>query len=176
MAHIVEETRLKGYALIQLLTQDGDLKHSEVVENLITDTGDLYYSTRAIALVAPSNTPDATKMTGMKLGTGTTAPGKNTAGHVLGTYITGSNKVFDASFPAVSNLGAGLGVESQYQVTWGAGVVTNSAITEAVIVNDSSTDATSTAGNTTARIKFTAIDKQANDILIILWRHKFLGA
>lgn len=167
---------LRGYYALTLLDSDGHIKFQETGSNLITDAGDLYYATRGVSAVVPAAPADATKVTGMKLGTGTTAAAKNGAGAALVTYTSGSNVVFDATFAKTNNLGAGLGVEAQYQVTWPAGTATNSALTEAVIVNDASTNATSTAANTISRIVFTAIDKQASDILIILWKHKFLGA
>lgn len=167
---------LHGIARVELWTPDGILKDFRDEVNLITDSGDLYYATRGVSAVAPNAPADATKVTGMKLGTGTTTPAKNGAGAALVTYLSGSNVAFDATFAKTVNLGAGLGVEAQYQTTWGAGTATNSAITEAVIVNDSGTNATSTAANTISRITFTAIDKQSADILIILWKHKFLGA
>lgn len=173
----IDYTPIKGIVVVRLFDSlTGALKNEQTVYNLITDTGDEYYTKRGISAVVPAAPADQTKVTGMKLGTGTATPGKNTTGHVLGTYISASNNPFDTSYPVANNLGAGLGWEAEYRTTWAAGDVTNSAITEAVIVNDATTDATSTAANTTARIKFTAIDKQANDILIISWRHKFLGA
>jgi hypothetical protein len=164
-----------GNVLIQLFDEDGNLKDERRGGNLITDAGDLYYASMAIALVTPATPAQPTKMTGMKLGTGVTAASKSGAGAALVTYITGSNKAFDATFPVVQNLGAGLGVNGQYKTTWGAGVVTNSAITESVIVNDAGTDATSTAANTAHRITFTAINKTATDTLVITWNAKFLG-
>lgn len=165
-----------GIARVTLWAPDGTIKSRQVVKNLITDVGDLYYATRGAAAVAPAAPADATKMTGMKLGTGTTAVAKNGAGSGLVTYLTASNLAFQSTFPTINNLGANLGVEIEYKTTWNAGVATNSAITEAVIVNDSSTNATSTTGNTAARVVFTAIDKQAADVLVIDWKHKFLGA
>lgn len=165
-----------GNVLIQLFDADGNLKDERRGENLITDAGDLYYAGMAIALVNPAAPAQPTKMTGMKLGTGATAAAKSGAGAALVTYIAGSNNPFDASFPATQNLGAGLGVNGQYKTTWAAGDVTNSAITEAVIVNDAGTDATSTAANTAHRITFTAINKGASDTLVITWNAKFLGA
>lgn len=129
--------------------------------------GSAFGTAQSIAQAAPQ---------GMKLGTSTTAAAKNGAGGALVTYLSGSNLTFDATFPLVNNLGAGLGVEAQYQVTWPAGTATNAAITEAVIFTDLNANATSTAANTVSRITFTAIDKQAADILIILWKHKFLGS
>lgn len=170
-----EEQPFKGNILIQLFDENGQLKDERRAENLITDAGDLYYAGMAIALVTPAAPAQPTKMTGMKLGTGTTAAAKAGAGAALVTYETGSNNPFDASFPATQNLGAGLGVNGQYKTTWAAGDVTETALTEAVIVNDAATDATSTAANTSHRVVFTAINKTASDSLVITWNAKFLG-
>jgi hypothetical protein len=164
-----------GNILIQLFDEDGNLKDERRAENLITDAGDLYYAGMAIALVAPAAPAQPTKMTGMKLGTGTTAAAKSGAGAALVTYESGSNNLFDASFPVVQNLGAGLGVNGQYKVTWAAGDVTETALTEAVIVNDAAADATSSAANTSHRVVFSAINKTASDTLVITWNAKFLG-
>lgn len=164
-----------GNVLIELFDADGNLKDRRQAGNLITDAGDLYYAGMAIALVTPAAPAQPTKMTGMKLGTGTTATAKSGAGAALVTYIAGSNNPFDATFPVVQNLGAGLGVNGQYKTTWAPGDVTNAAITEAVIVNDAATDATSTAANTAHRIVFAAINKTATDTLVITWNAKFLG-
>jgi hypothetical protein len=172
-----EDEGFKGNILIQLFDGDGNLKDERRADNLITDAGDLYYATRAIAAVVPAAPADATKMTGMKLGTGTTAVAKSGAGAALVTYTTGqnANKAFDASFPVIQNLGGGNGVNGQYKSTWAAGQFTNAAITEAVIVNDAGTDATSTAANTSHRIVFTAINKTASDTLVITWNALFKG-
>jgi hypothetical protein len=170
-----EEQPFTGSVLIQLYDENGELKDERRGGNLITDAGDLYYAGMAIALVTPAAPAQPTKMTGMKLGTGTTAAAKNGAGAALVTYLTGSNKAFDATFPATVNLGAGNGVQGQYKTTWGAGVATNAAITEAVIANDAGTDATSTAANTSHRIVFTAINKGAADTLVITWNALLKG-
>ena len=183
-ATIVDETDetqadpgFKGNLLIQLFDEQGNLKDERRADNLITDAGDLYYAGMAIALVTPAAPAQPTKMTGMKLGTGTTAAAKSGAGANIVTYISGSNNPFDASFPATQNLGAGLGVNGQYKTTWAAGDVTNSAITEAVICNDAGTDAVPPAATNVAhRVVFTAINKTASDTLVITWNAKFLGA
>lgn len=172
---IEKDQPFKGNILIQVIGPDGEVKDERRADNLITDAGDLYYAGKAIASIAPASPAAPTAMSGMKLGTGTTAAAKSGAGAALVTYITGSNNPFDASFPATQNLGAGLGVNGQYKTTWAAGDVTNSAITEAVIVNDAATDATSTAANTSHRVVFTAINKTASDTLVITWNAKFLG-
>lgn len=165
-----------GTVTIELRDADGNLKHEETVPNLITDAGDLYYATKMITSISPSNTSAPTAMTGMKLGTGTTAASKNSTGAALVTYITASNQAFDSTYPNVSNLGAGLGVNSVYRVTYAAGTATNAAITEVVIVNDAGTNATSTAANSISRSVFTAINKGSSDSLTVTWNHKSLGA
>ena len=167
---------IQGIALVELFDKDGNLKFSEEIHNLVTDIGDEYYAKKAIVGVAPANATAPTAISGMKLGTGVTAAAKSGAGAALGTYISGSNSAFDTSFPSTENLGGGLGWNAIYKCTWAEGDSTNAAITEAVIVNDSATDATSTAANTYARITFTAVNKTATDSLVITWKHKFLGA
>jgi hypothetical protein len=174
-AHVELEPAFTGSVLIQLFDEHGNLKDERRGSNLITDAGDLYYAGMAIALVTPAAPAQPTKMSGMKLGTGTTAVAKAGAGAALVTYITGSNNPFDATWPVTQNLGAGLGVNGQYKTTWAAGDVTNAAITEAVIVNDAGTDATSTVANTAHRIVFTAINKGASDTLVITWNALFKG-
>lgn len=173
---MVSGLTLVGYGAITLHDERGRLIECQPFTNLITDAGDLYYAGKAIAAIAPASPAAPTAATGMKLGTGTTAAAKSGAGGALVTYLTASNVAFDATFPSTSNLGAGLGVNAVYKTTWGAGVATNSAITEAVIVNDSATNATSTAANTYSRVVFTAVNKGASDTLAITWNHKFLGA
>lgn len=165
-----------GYGVVELRGPNGELKEAIPFANLITDAGDLYYAKQAIVGVSPANATAPTLVNGMKLGTGTTAAAKSGAGGALVTYLTASNVAFDSTFPSTSNLGGGLGVNAVYKTTWAAGTATNSAITEAVIVNDQATNATTTAANTISRIVFSAVNKGALDTLSITWNHKFLGA
>lgn len=146
--------------------------------NLITTYGDQYYAQMAIAGVQPANASAPTRVTGMKLGTGTTAVAKSGAGAALVTYLSGSNAAFDATFPtAAAVTGTNAGWQATYQTTWAAGVATNSAIAEAVIVDDSATDATSTAAHTIARALISpAADKTAGLPATALWHHVLLGA
>lgn len=167
---------LVGYGVITLHDRHGRLIECQPFTNLITDAGDLYYAGKAIVGISPANPSAPTAMSGMKLGTGTTAVAKAGAGGALVTYLSASNLAFDATFPSTSNLGAGLGVNAVYKTTWPAGTATNSALTEVVIVNDAATNATSTAANTASRAVFSAVNKGASDTLAITWNHKFLGA
>ena len=168
-----DKVRIKDFAVVQLFDKDGNLKHEETVTNLITTAGDEYYAKRGAAGVAPAAPADVTKVTGMKLGTGTTAVAKSGAGAALVTYEAASNNLFDSTYPQFVDLSADTGWQIVYRVTWGAGDVTETALTEAVIANDAASDATSTAANTIARVVFSAINKTASDTLVITWSHTF---
>lgn len=165
-----------GIVKVSLYDEEMRLKYEETIRNLITTAGDQYYAQMGIAGVSPAAPAAPTKVNGMKLGTGTTAAAKSGAGGALVTYLSGSNVVFDNTFPSAAAVGGDTGWDSIYQTTWPAGVATNSAITEAVIVNDQATNATTTAANTISRVTFTAVNKTATDILIINWKHRGLGA
>jgi hypothetical protein len=167
---------IKGIVTIELFDEDGNLKERQVVDNLVTTAGDEYYAKKAIAGISPANPSAPTAASGMKLGTGTTAAAKSGAGAALITYESGSNNAFDTSFPTTIDEAGDGGWSASYKTTWAAGDVTEAALTEAVIVNDAATDATTSAANTYARVTFTAINKTASDSLVITWNHKFLGA
>lgn len=166
---------VKGIVTIELFGKNGELKQREVVNNLVTTAGDEYYAKKAIAGISPANPSAPTAANGMKLGTGTTAAAKSGAGAALVTYESGSNNTFDSSFPTTIDEASDTGWSASYKTTWAAGDVTETALTEAVIVNDAASDATSSAANTYARVTFTAINKTADDSLIITWNHTFLG-
>lgn len=170
-----DSVNVSGLVTVELHDDDGRLVWQETVHNIITDAGDLYLAQKAIVGISPANASAPTAMTGMKLGTGTTAASKAGAGAALVTYLSASNATFASTYPQTNNLGSGLGVEAVYQCSWAAGTATNSAITEVVIVNDAATNATSSAANTISRAVVTAIDKTATTTLTITWRHKILG-
>lgn len=117
------------------------------------------------------------KAQGMKLGAGSTAVAKSGAGAALVTYLSGSNKAFDATFPShVTNPGAGSVVT--YKRTYAAGEATTaSPITEAVLFLDFLADATSAAADTIARVILAGIgSKGASDVLTVIWTNTILGA
>lgn len=177
MSDNTDENVVHGFITASLYDENGNLKHEETIHNKITDAGDLYQATRIAAGINSNGVSQPTLVTGMKFGTGTTAEAKNGAGAALGaTYFSGTNVSFDAGYPQVANLGAASGVNVVYQATLppGAGTTT---LNEVVIVNDSATNATSTAANTIARGVFSSgIAKAAGDTLVVVWNHKQLGA
>jgi len=139
-------------------------------ENLVTDVGDQFLATRAY--------DDAYDIvSGMKLGTGATAAGKNTAGHEMGSYIATSQEALDAAATDATK-GAGAGWRTTYVCTWIAGDVTNGAIAEVCLTNQTAlADNTSAAADTIARYVFGAtIDKQAGDSLEVTWQIDILGS
>jgi hypothetical protein len=172
-----DESVVHGIITVRLYDVDGNVKHEETINNLITDAGDLYQATRIAAGVNSNGVSQPTLVTGMKLGTGTAAATKAGAGAALATYLTGSNRTFDATYPKVTNLGSGLGVNVEYKATWAAGTATSASINEVVIVNDAANNATSTDANTIARGVFgSTINKASGEALEVTWNHKQLGA
>src|SRR6478609_1930328 len=165
-----EKQAIKGIVHAVLTGPDGEVKGECIVENLVTAVGDQYYAGRA---ALSSSLPS--QATGMRLGTGSTAPAKTGAGAAIVTYLSGSNKANDGGFPT-----AVAGVVT-WKRTYAAGEATTaSPITEVVlntdtIANDNAT--TATAANTIARALLTGIgSKGASDTLTITWTHTILGA
>jgi hypothetical protein len=168
---------LIGWGIAELFDGDGVSKLIVPFANLVTDSGDTYYATKGVVGISPANVTAPTPVSGMKLGTGNTAVAKNGAGAALVTYATGSNLVFDSSFPTAATKGAGAGARIQYKSTYGAGVATVNGLNEVVIVNDAATNATSTAANTISRALLSpVVNKGASDTLAITWNHDLLGA
>jgi hypothetical protein len=165
-----ENTGITGEVVAELRGPDGELKARCVTKNLVTAVGDQYYAGRAaLSTGLPS------QVTGFRLGTGSTAVAKTGAGAAVVTYLSGSNKANDATFPT-----AVAGVVT-WKRTYAAGEATTaSAITEVVlntdtIANDNAT--TATAANTISRALLTGIgSKGASDTLTVTWTHTLLGA
>lgn len=166
---------LVGFGVVTI-SRHGKVIDLEPFANRITTAGDEYYARRAVAGIGTPNIAQPTLVNGMKLGTGATAASKSGAGAALVTYKTASQVLFDTTHPAVAAVGGDTGWNATYKATWAAGVATDAALTEAVIVNDAAANATSTAVNTIARVVFAAKNKTADDTLAITWAHTFLGA
>lgn len=165
-----EKTGVRDNVHVVLTGPDGRIKYEEWGKNLVTDYGDQFSAEREYL--------DATDIvTGMRLGTGTTAVAKNGAGAAIVTYISGSNEDLDTA-ASDSDLGAGSGHRTEYECTWAAGDVTNSAIAEVALTNETPlTDVGGAVGNTVARFVFSStIDKQADDVLVVTWQLDKLGA
>jgi hypothetical protein len=167
----VDKSRIADNVIVERHDKDGNLIERFEGHNLVTQVGDQLYAERGAGIASPPALP-----TGMKLGTGSTAVAKTGAGAALVTYLSGSDFAFDATYPQSSLNGSSRRIT--YKRTYAAGQATTaSAITEAVIVNDTIADATSTAANTIARVLISGISsKAATDTLTITWNHDLLGA
>lgn len=163
-----DEGKIIGTVHAELRDEHGNLKGECTVHNLITAVGDQLYAARGSGIAGAPAAP-----TGMRIGTGSTAPSKTGAGAAIVTKITGGNLAFDATYPQAA------GGVATYKTTYGAGVgTTASPVTEAVIVNDTiATDTATPAANTASRVLLTGIgSKAAGDTLTITWTHTLLGA
>lgn len=163
-----EKSGIFGGIVLTCYAEDGSVKWTEIINNLITDVGDQYYAQRALAAVAPTAPADATKVTCMKLGTGVTAVAKSSTGAGIVTYVSGSN----AAFSSVSRSTNAI----TYNATWGAGTATNAALGE-IVIAVTNADATSLAADCIARALISPTrNKQSTDTLTAAWTHTFLGA
>ena len=167
MSDLIEHGAIQGVVVAELRDAHGNLKARCETHNLVTNTGDQYYAGRA---VLSSGLP--AQVTGMKLGTGSTAPAKSGAGAALVTYLADSHQAIDGGYPTAS---AGV---ATFRATFAAGKATSaSPITEVVLVTDALADATSSAANTICRALLSGIgSKQAGDSLQVVWTHTILGA
>lgn len=163
---------LVGFGTVEVFGKDGTRKHVVPFANLITDIGDAYYAAKAIVGVPPASAAAPTALTGMQIGSGTTAASKSSTGAAMVTFLAG--QAFDSGYPQVTNLGAGLGVSAVYRASYAAGTGTGS-VSEATVTNGTVTTA-STVANTIGRTVFTAVPKASTDSLVVTWSHKFLGA
>lgn len=156
---------LKGIVTIELRDEAGNLKVRRHTRNIVTQNGNQYYADRASGVTTPN------QVTGMRLGTGTTAAATTGAGAAIVTHITGSNVAIDGGFPT-GGTGAGTSRRTTWQSTWAAGTATNAAIAEAVVTNLSPIGTgAGAAADTVSRVTFTAINKTATDSLVITWQH-----
>lgn len=161
----VEPIPVEGQVTWVLTGPDGEVKVRGTAHNLITQVGDQMYGERGAGLAGAPAAP-----TGMKLGTGTTAVAETGAGAALVTYLTNSHQAFTGT-PASAVQGTSRRIT--YTAAFAAGKATTASnISEAVIVNEALTDATSTAANTIARVLLTpAAPKGAADTLTLTWTH-----
>jgi hypothetical protein len=166
---------IKGHVTVEVTRVNPETGEVEVVdhreiENLVTQYGDQFYGEKAHGIGSHP------AVTGMRLGTGTTAAAKTGAGAAIVTHITGSNLALNGGYPQ-SALESGAR-RITFQTTWAPGEATNSAIAEAVITNlDPIGTGAGAAADTLARVVFSpAINKQAGDTLTVTWSHDLLGA
>lgn len=163
---LADEINLRGFVHVVLRNGDGEIGHEAICENIITQVGNQYYAERATGISSPPN-----QVSGMRLGTGTTAAATTGAGAAIVTYTTGSNAAIAATYPQ-SGAGSGTSRRITWKSSWAAGVAT-ATLNEAVITNEGTlTDVAGTAANTIARVILSpAVAKGASDTLDLTWQH-----
>ncbi len=169
---VEDKLRIVANVEVLLTGPDGAVKYHEIGENLVTDYGDEHIANRLF-----DDTFDI--VTGMRLGdqVAPAAASKSGAGAAIQTYLTGSNEDLDAA-ATVSDLGGGSGHRTTHVCTWIGGDITDPAISEVVLTDETPlTDVAGVVGDTVARFVFAlTIDKQAGDQLVVTWHIDFLGA
>ena len=165
-----DKQKIQDNVKVVVRAPNGAVKYQETGHNLVTDVGDSFIAQRVF-----DDTVDI--VTGMKLGTGTTAPAKNGAGAAMVTYVAGSDQVLDAAATDATK-GAGAGWRTTYVCTWAAGDATDTALAEVCLTNQTAlADNTCAEADTIARYVFAAtIDKSAEDSLEVTWNIDVLGA
>ena len=141
---IIENMKAKGRLNIVLKDQDGNVKDTREVDNLVVTAGLGYIASRM-------KDATATAMTHMAVGSGTTAAaaGDTDLGSILGSReALDSTTVTDNAIAYVASFEAGEGT---------------GAITEAGIFN------AATGGTMLCRTVFSEVNKAANDTMSITW-------
>ena len=165
-----------GEGWFELRDERGELKELGAFRNLITDVGDQYYGERAAGISSPPN-----QVTGMKLGTGTTAVAKTGAGAAIVTYVTGitASKAIDSTWPQSSQpSGSGTARQIQWKTSWSSAEAIQNGLAEVVLSNQTSlADSAGSAANTIARALLSpTINKASGDTLAVTWNHNLFGA
>ena len=142
---ILDDLKLKGRLTVNLLAEDGSIKHTQEIPNLVVTTGKTFVASRLAGT-------SSSVMSHMAIGTSSTAAavGNTTLGaevaRVALTSTTPNNNdiVYVASFPAGTP-------------------ASSAAVVEAAIFNASS------GGTMLCRTVFSVINKSATDSLSINW-------
>lgn len=161
---------IRGSGLAVVRNALGVVTQEVEFENLVTEVGDQYYGDRAAGIGAIA------AITGMQLGTGTTAVAKTGAGAAIVTLVASSLVALTGGFPTSSKPSTARRI--QYQVLWAAGVATATGIAEVVLTNQSTgTQTVAPAANVMSRALLSpVVNKGAADTLTVTWNHDLLGA
>jgi hypothetical protein len=139
---INDNLKLRGDVVIVLKDQDGNIKDTREITNLVVNTGLTFICARMAAA-------SAGVMSHMAVGSGTTSPA---AGQTDLVSILGSREALDST-SASSNT---ITFVSSFEAGEGTGAITESAIFNA-----------SSGGTMLARVTFAAVNKAAADTMSI---------
>ena len=157
-----------GHGVVEVRGPDGALKQRVEFTNLVTQVGDQYIGDRAAGIGA------ITAITGMQLGTGTTAVAKTGAGAAIVTLVAASLVAVGAPTSSLS----GSSRRIAYATTWAAGTATATGISEVVMTNQATgTQTAAPASATVARALLSpTVNKAAGDSLSVTWNVDVLGS
>ena len=166
-----ERFGILGSGLAVVRNELGVVTQEIEFDNLVTQVGDQYYGERAAGIASPP-----AQVTGMQLGTGTTAPAKTGAGAAIVTLVAASLVAISGGFPTSTIPGSARRI--QWQTLWSAGTATATGIAEVALVNQSTgTQTVAPAAATIARALLSpTVNKGASDTLTVTWNHDLLGA
>jgi hypothetical protein len=142
-----EDLKLTGALEIVLYDENGQVKQTETVKNLVVNTGLAFIISRMVGV-------SKNVMSHMAVGSGATAV--TATDTTLGSQL-GSRVALDSSTISGTN-----NEKVVYVTTFGAGAGTG-AITEAGIFN------ASTSGDMLCRTVFSVVNKGAADTMVITW-------
>jgi len=184
---IPKQVGIRGVVVACLFGPDGKLKHRTECHNIVTNDGDLYYAERAALLTTgtpispvPTNFTDANGVPDMIFelytATGSSAPAKANNRSNLGTLITNSAQVVDATYPLVNdpdgdNTGSGVDIVT-YRVSYTTANANGSDIDDIILTNPSPGASEVLIAHATLGAPFT---KTSSDTLKVFVNHEFLG-
>lgn len=142
---ISDNIKITGNVKIDVFSQDGLLKESQEIKNLVVTTGKQFIASRMVGA-------SADPMGWMELGTGTTAA---VVGDTALQAAIGSSRVALTASTASANV-------VTYTATFPAGTGTG-AVTEAGIFNAAS------AGTMLCRTVFSVVNKGVADVINVTW-------
>lgn len=142
--HMLSDSiKFKGKLHIEVRDQDGVLKDERFIDNLVVQTGKVFFARRAVGTTSAI-------MSHMAVGTNTVVP--------VSTDTTLNQEVARVALTSATSTGNVI----TYVATFPAGTGTG-ALTEAGIFN------ASTAGTMVARTVFAVVNKGTNDSITITW-------
>lgn len=166
---IDDNVQLVGSVVILLRDLAGNILDAQVVRNIVTDAGDLYYAQKVDA-ETPTNVFGI-----LELGTAGAAPGKTSNRSAISAYAAGSQKAFDTGYPKRNDTDAantGKAVDARtYKVTYGT-TEANVASMERGIITNASPGASEPV---MAYFTFAAVTKTSANTLVVYLNHTFNG-
>jgi len=155
--------------VVAVVTHADGTEDAHLGANIVTDAGDRYYAEKACGQTPNSDFAAG----GMRLGTGSTSPAKSDTD--VTTFVTGSGKAVDATYPKTAdadtdNSGAGTDIVT-WRVSYATSEANSAGINEGAVV-DNITTPTAAHCHWLFAAPFT---KTSTDTLKVFVNHQFNG-